>query len=67
MILTEFDEKGYKQTIREEGREEGRKEGREEGRAEERMNTEAERKRADEAEAEVKRLREEIARLKASN
>ena len=63
MILTEFDEKGYEQTIREEGR----KEGREEGRAEERMNTEAERKRADEAEAEVKRLREEIARLKASN
>ena len=55
MILTEFDEKGYEQTIREEGR------------AEERMNTEAERKRADEAEAEVKRLREEIARLKASN
>ena len=67
MILTEFDEKGYEQTIREEGREEGRKEGRKEGRAEERMNTEAERKRADEAEAEVKRLREEIARLKASN
>ena len=56
MILTEFDEKGYEKTIREEGREEGR--------AEERKNTEIERKRADEAEAEVKRLREEIARLK---
>ena len=59
MILTEFDEKGYEQTIREEGREEGR--------AEERKNTEAERKRAEMAEAEVKRLQEEIARLKASN
>ena len=43
MILTEFDEKGYEQTIREEGYADGEKAGREE----ERKNTEAERKRAD--------------------
>ncbi len=54
MILTEFDEKGYEKTIREEGyadgEKAGREEGREEGRAEERKNTEIERKRADVAE-----------------
>lgn len=38
---------------------------REQGRAEERKNTEAERRRADAAEAENVKLREEIARLKA--
>lgn len=39
---------------------------REQGRAEERKNTEAERRRADAAEAENARLREEIARLKST-
>ena len=43
---------------RKEGREEGRKEGREEGRKEERKNTEYEKKRADRAEEQVKKLRE---------
>ena len=43
---------------RKEGREEGRKEGREEGRKEERKNTEYEKKRADKAEEQVKKLRE---------
>ncbi len=50
--------------IRRDAREEGYEEGREEGRKEEQVNTERERKhaeaaetRADEAEAEVKRLR----------
>ena len=43
---------------RKEGREEGRKEGREEGREEERKNTEYEKKRADNAEEQVKKLRE---------
>jgi hypothetical protein len=55
MILTEFDEKGYEQTIREEGYADGKKAGREEGREEERRNTEAERKRADKAEAKLAR------------
>ena len=52
MILTEFDERGYEQTIREEGR------------AEERKNTEIERKRADAAEARVKELEMELAKYK---
>ena len=39
-------------------RKEGREEGREEGRQEERKNTEYEKKRADEAEEQVKKLRE---------
>ncbi len=56
MILTEFDERGYEQTIREEGREEGR--------TEERKNTEIERKRADAAEARVKELEMELAKYK---
>ena len=43
MILTEFDEKGYEQTIREEGYADGEKAGREI----ERKNTEAERERTD--------------------
>ena len=43
---------------RKEGREEGLKEGREEGRKEERKNTEYEKKRADKAEEQVKKLRE---------
>ncbi len=34
MLLTEFDDKLYEETIRAEGREEGREEGRAEGRAE---------------------------------
>ena len=41
---------------REEGKAEGRAEGREEGREEERQNTEAERQRADAAEARIKEL-----------
>ena len=45
---------------KEEGREEGRKEGRKEGREEERQNTEAERKRADEAEAELAKYKEKF-------
>ena len=36
MLLTEFDEELFAETMREEGREEGRKEGREEG--EDRLN-----------------------------
>lgn len=43
--------------------EEERKEGREEGRKEERVNTEIQRKRAEEAEEKVKRLKEQLARL----
>lgn len=43
---------------RKEGREEGREEGRKEGRQEERKNTEYEKKRADKAEEQVKKLRE---------
>ena len=39
-------------------RKEGREEGRKEGRQEERKNTEYEKKRADEAEEQVKKLRE---------
>ncbi len=41
-----------------------REEGREEGRAEERVNTEREKQRADAAESELQRLREEIAELR---
>lgn len=51
---------------REEGREEGRKEGREEGRQEEQKKTEAERKRADEAEAILARYREKYGELPVS-
>ncbi len=42
----------------------GREEGREEGRAQQRAETEKERQRAEKAEAELERLREELARLK---
>lgn len=45
-------------------REEGRAEGLEEGRAEERVNTEREKLRADAAEKELKRLKEELAAYK---
>ncbi|MBQ2453720.1 MAG: hypothetical protein II497_04660 [Lachnospiraceae bacterium] len=62
MILTEFDRKGYRKTIREESYADGEKAGREEGRAEERVNTEAERKRADEAEARIRELEAELAK-----
>ena len=44
-------------------REEGRAEGREEGRAEERVNTERERKRADELYAENLKLRKQLESL----
>ena len=56
MFLTTFDKKMYEEAIREEGRELGRDEMAEE--------IEKERKRANEAELENARLREEIARLK---
>lgn len=56
------------QDAREEGREEGlaegREEGRAEGRAEERVYTEREKQRADKAEEECRRLREELSRLR---
>ena len=61
-FLTEFDEKGYEQTIREEGYEDGMAEGIKQ----ERERTDAERDRADKAEAMVLQLQEEISRLKAS-
>ena len=51
--------------IRELFMEDGRREGIKEGRREERKNTEAERRRADAAEAEIRQLKEELARLKA--
>lgn len=71
MFLTTFDKKMYEEALRSdarreglaEGRAEGREQGRAEGRALERANTERERQRADEAEAENARLREEIERL----
>ena len=47
--------------IREEEREEGRKEGREEGREEERINTERERKRAEQAEQRIAELEAQLA------
>ena len=47
-----------------EGREEGRQEGREEGRKEEREKTEREKKRADAAEEEIRRLRKELEALR---
>ena len=43
---------------------EGREEGREEGRAEERVNTERERKRAEEAEARIIELEAELKALR---
>ena len=65
MCLTEYDEKKTMEQFKEEGREEGREE--------ERVNTEAERKRAEEAEAqrdqalkEVSELRAQINRMKAA-
>ena len=58
MILTEFNEEGYAEMLREEGREEVI--------AQEQAKTEAERKRADEAEAENARLRAELETLKNS-
>ncbi len=64
MLDTEYNEAEVNEAFKEEGRAEGREEGREEGRREERVNIERERKRADKAESEVIKLREEIARLK---
>ena len=58
VILTEFNEEGYAEMLREEGREEVI--------AQEQAKTEAERKRADEAEAENARLRAELETLKNS-
>lgn len=52
------------QDARDEGREEGIKEGIKKGQARERVNTERERRRADKAEEELKRLREENLRLR---
>ena len=58
VILTEFNEEGYAEMLREEGREEVI--------AQEQAKTEAERKRADEAEAEITRLQAELEALKRS-
>ena len=71
MFWDEMDEEVIKEIMREdymeEGREEGRKigieEGREEGRAEERANTERERKRADEAEEKLEKLKARLAAM----
>jgi predicted transposase/invertase (TIGR01784 family) len=52
------------QDARDEGREEGIKEGIKKGQARERVNTERERRRADKAEEELKKLREENLRLR---
>ena len=60
MLDTEYNEAEVNEAFKEEGRAEGR----EEGRREERVNIERERKRADKAESEVIKVREEIARLK---
>jgi flagellar biosynthesis/type III secretory pathway protein FliH len=49
---------------REEGRREGLEEGREEGREEERVNTECQRKRADEAEKRVDALEADLLELR---
>ena len=43
-----------------------REDGRKEGREAERINTERERRRAEKAEAEIKRLRDRIAQLEAA-
>ncbi len=59
MLLTEFDEKGYYEVVREEAREEGR----EEGRKEERAKTEAERQRADNAEAKLAKYKEKFGEI----
>ena len=60
-MLTEFDEKLYEEGLREEAFEEGRKEGIKEGVEQELQNTEAERKRADAAEARIKELEAKLA------
>lgn len=64
MFWDEMDEEVIKEIMmedcREEGREEGRKEGRKEGRAEERVNTERERRRADEAEAKLQEIMKKL-------
>ena len=65
MCITEYDEARTMEMFREEGKAEGLAEGRAEGRAEERKNTERERRRADKAEEEVRRLRMELEALKA--
>lgn len=53
-------------TVLMDAREEGREEGRKEGRQEEQKKTEAERKRADEAEAILARYREKYGELPVS-
>lgn len=63
MILTEYNEKKHMKTLYAQGREAGREEGREE----ERANTERERLRAEEAEKEIIRLREELLRMKENS
>ena len=60
MSLYEYDEENVKRLWAQDAREDGF----EEGRKVEQVNTERERQRADEAEAEILKLREEIARLK---
>lgn len=64
MSIYEYNEEEVRKVIREDawedGRAEGLADGKAEGRAEEKMNTDRERKRAEDAEAEVRRLREEL-------
>ncbi|MGN0375805.1 MAG: hypothetical protein ACI4EN_09945, partial [Butyrivibrio sp.] len=59
VILEEFNEEGYAQMLREEGRAEGR--------AEERAKTEAAEERANKAETELVALRAELKALKQGN
>lgn len=60
MSIYEYDQKKHIQMERDEAREEGRQEGRQQ----ERVNTDRERKRADEAEAQVIALQKEIEKLR---
>ena len=62
-FLTEYDEKLHIENEKNISYEEGR----EEGRAAEQVNTEREKRRADKAEEEIARLKEEIERLKIHN
>ena len=64
MLLTEYNEAETLRRIARDEREEGRKEGRKEGREEELKNTERERIRAEKAEQELSKLREELEALK---
>ena len=66
MCLTEYNEAETMQKFKEEGREEGRAEERK-NTERERLRAEKEQERAEKAEAEIKLLREELARIKAES